>query len=99
DASPAKQGLRMPGTDIPIVGPDHLAHRQPDAVLLFVSDLQAEVRAAFGDVEASGGQWVDAQLIGSSHAVGSSDLEQGAQPLDAAATSGTDAADGQSELV
>ena len=37
DASPAKQGLRMPGTDIPVVGPDQLAARGPDAVLLFVA--------------------------------------------------------------
>ncbi len=78
DASPAKQGLRMPGTDIPIVAPDQLARRRPDVVLLFVADLQAEVRAAFPDVEASGGRWVDAQLASSSHAGGSAGLEQGA---------------------
>src|ERR1700691_3785265 len=53
DASPAKQGLRMPGTDIPVVGPDQLAARGPDAVLLFGPDLLAEVRAAFSDVEAA----------------------------------------------
>ena len=45
DASPAKQGLRMPGTDIPVVAPAELAIRRPDAVLLFVPDLLAEVRA------------------------------------------------------
>ena len=65
DASPAKQGLRMPGTDIPVVGPDQLAARGPDAVLLFVPDLLAEVRAAFPDVEAAGGRWVDAATLGS----------------------------------
>ncbi len=64
DASPAKHGLRMPGTDIPIVGPSELAAHKPDAVLLFVPDLLTEVRAAFPKVEASGGRWVDVEKIG-----------------------------------
>lgn len=59
DASPAKRGLRMPGTDIPVVGPDQLAVRRPDSVLLFVADLRAEVGAAYPEVEAAGGRWVD----------------------------------------
>jgi hypothetical protein len=65
DASPAKQGLRMPGTDIPVIGPAQLAERRPDAVLLFVTDLMAEVRSAFPEVEAAGGQWVDVETLGS----------------------------------
>ncbi len=65
DASPAKQGLRMPGTDIPIADPAELAVRQPDAVLLFVPDLLEEVRAAYPEVESSGGRWVDAEELGS----------------------------------
>ena len=65
DASPAKQGLRMPGTDIPVVGPAELATRRPDSVLLFVPDLMAEVREAFPEVEATGGHWVDAEALGS----------------------------------
>jgi hypothetical protein len=65
DASPAKQGLRMPGTDIPVVGPAHLAERRPDAVLLFVADLMAEVRSTFPEVEAAGGRWVDVDAFGS----------------------------------
>ena len=65
DASPAKQGLRMPGTDIPVVGPDQLARYRPSAVLLFVADLLPEVRAAFPEVEASGGRWVSADDLGS----------------------------------
>ena len=32
DASPAKQGLRMPGTDIPVADPAQLAASRPDAV-------------------------------------------------------------------
>ena len=62
DASPTKQGLRMPGTDIPIVSPASLAH-PPHAVLLFVPDLIAEVRSAFPHIEDSGGRWVDAEAL------------------------------------
>ncbi|QJY50644.1 transferase [Pseudonocardia broussonetiae] len=59
DASPAKQGRRMPGTDIPIVAPERLLAARPRTVLLFVSDLLPEVRRALPEVEASGGRWVD----------------------------------------
>ena len=70
DASPAKQGLRMPGTDIPVVNPAQLAAHPPDAVLLFVADLLTEVRASFPEIEAAGGRWVDADTIGSCPAGG-----------------------------
>jgi C-methyltransferase C-terminal domain/Putative zinc binding domain len=65
DASPAKQGLRMPGTDIPVVDPQHIVEAQPDAVALFLPDLMAEVRAALPEVEASGGNWVDVDTVAS----------------------------------
>jgi hypothetical protein len=65
DASPAKQGLRMPGTDIPVAGPGELAAVRPDAMLLFVPDLLAEVRDTFPEVEEAGGRWVDAAALGS----------------------------------
>jgi len=65
DASPAKAGLRMPGTDIPIVSPAELAKGEPDAVLLFVADLRDEVRTAFPQIEEAGGQWIDADSLGS----------------------------------
>ena len=63
DASPGKQGLRMPATDILVAGPACLTARRPDAVLLFVPDLLAEVRTAFPEVEAAGGRWVDAGTL------------------------------------
>jgi C-methyltransferase C-terminal domain/Putative zinc binding domain/Methyltransferase domain len=65
DASPAKQGRRMPGTDIPVTAPAHLAANRPDAVVLFVPDLLAEVRGSIPEVEAAGGRWVDAETLGS----------------------------------
>jgi hypothetical protein len=64
DSSPAKQGLRMPGTAIPVISPAQFTARRPDEVALFVSDLMAEVRAAYPEIEAGGGHWVDADALG-----------------------------------
>lgn len=66
DASPGKQGARMPGTAIPVLTPDELVAARPDTVLLFVSDLMAEVRRALPQIEAAGGRWVD---VGSGRSV------------------------------
>jgi hypothetical protein len=60
DASPGKQGRRMPGTDIPVISPDRLAADPPDSVLLFLDDLLPEVRTAYPQVETAGGRWVTA---------------------------------------
>jgi hypothetical protein len=54
DASPNKQGRRMPGTDIPIVTPDELLAARPDRVLLTLSDLLPEVSARFPGLS---GRW------------------------------------------
>ncbi len=78
DASPAKHGLRMPGTDIPVVSPAELGARKPDAVLLFLADLRAEVRSAYPEVEAHGGRWVDADSLAGWPGRGSGGLEQDA---------------------
>ena len=59
DASPAKQALRMPD-GYSVTGTGELARLRPDALLLFVPDLLAEVGDAFPEVEAAGGRWVDA---------------------------------------
>jgi len=74
DASPAKQGLRMPGTDIPIISPAQLRAGPPDRVLLFLADLRSEVRASLPEVEAAGGTWVAADSLSSAHGVGSGGL-------------------------
>jgi hypothetical protein len=63
DASPGKHGLRMPGTSIPVISPDELIARSPDAVLIFVSDLIPEVRKAYPEIEAAGASWVDADSL------------------------------------
>jgi len=66
DASPAKQGRRMPGTDIAVIEPDELAERAPDAVLLFLPDLLDEVRHRIPQIEAAGGKWIDVEALTSS---------------------------------
>ncbi len=58
DASAVKHGRALPGSRVPIVGPEELVALRPDRVLLFVPDLLDEVRAALPDVEAAGGRWV-----------------------------------------
>ncbi|HTU75247.1 MAG TPA: class I SAM-dependent methyltransferase [Trebonia sp.] len=63
DASPAKRGTRMPGTRVPVITPADLLARSPRAVALFVSDLMDEVRAAYPQIEAAGGQWIDADAL------------------------------------
>ena len=47
DLSPAKQGCRMPGTDIPVISPAELIAAAPDEVLLLLPDLLPEVSAAY----------------------------------------------------
>jgi C-methyltransferase C-terminal domain/Putative zinc binding domain len=54
DASPVKQGRRMPGTDVPIVSPDELLAARPDRVLLTLPDLLSEVVARFPELD---GRW------------------------------------------
>jgi C-methyltransferase C-terminal domain/Putative zinc binding domain len=59
DASSAKQGRRMPGTDIPIVSPDELLAAKPDQVFLTLPDLLPEVSTRFPELD---GLWtVDGQ--------------------------------------
>ncbi|MDQ0381979.1 class I SAM-dependent methyltransferase [Amycolatopsis thermophila] len=58
DISPAKHGRRMPGTRIPVVGPENLTHPIPHAVLLFVPDLEAEVRTAFPQLDGGHCEWI-----------------------------------------
>jgi hypothetical protein len=55
DASPGKQGRRMPGTDVPIVSPDDLVAASPDLVLLTLPDLLPELEASY---PALAGRWV-----------------------------------------
>jgi hypothetical protein len=62
DASTAKWGRRMPGTDVPIISPAELSDARPDYVLLLLPDLLAEVRTQLPAIEATGGKWVSISL-------------------------------------
>jgi hypothetical protein len=64
DPSAAKQGRRMPGTDIPVMSPDDLVAASPDVVVVFVNGLIEEARRALPQIEAAGGQWLDAGALG-----------------------------------
>ncbi|WP_040814615.1 methyltransferase domain-containing protein [Nocardia concava] len=55
DASPGKQGRRMPGTDIPILSPAELVAAQPDLVFLTLPDLLPEVSGRWPELN---GKWV-----------------------------------------
>ncbi|MUL81742.1 MULTISPECIES: class I SAM-dependent methyltransferase [unclassified Mycolicibacterium] len=55
DASPAKQGRRMPGTDIAVISTEQLVEADPDLVLLTLPDLLDEVSAALPELA---GRWV-----------------------------------------
>jgi hypothetical protein len=61
DVSAAKQGRRMPGTDIPVIGPREMIVARPDAVLLFLPDLLNEVRTDLPEIETAGGRWVNVE--------------------------------------
>ncbi|MBO0727841.1 MAG: hypothetical protein J2P57_01195 [Acidimicrobiaceae bacterium] len=73
DASAAKHGRRMPGTDIPIVDPGVLIERRPDVVLLFLPDLLEEVRRSVPEVEDSGATWMDVDALASPGAPAATD--------------------------
>jgi ABC-type hemin transport system substrate-binding protein len=55
DATPAKQGRRMPGTDIPVISPEALVAAAPDVVVLTLADLLPEVSARLPELV---GRWV-----------------------------------------
>ncbi|WP_245633709.1 methyltransferase domain-containing protein [Amycolatopsis jejuensis] len=58
DASPGKQGRRMPGTQIPVIPPEYLRSGQPADVLLLLPQLLDEVRRSVPEVEDRGGRWI-----------------------------------------
>ncbi|MFJ4654240.1 class I SAM-dependent methyltransferase [Nocardia sp. NPDC088792] len=55
DASPAKQGRRMPGTDIPVISPEELVAARPDRVFLTLPELLPELIEQYGELSE---EWV-----------------------------------------
>jgi SAM-dependent methyltransferase len=56
--SPHKQGLHLPGTRIPIAGPDRLREERPDYVLILPWNLKDEIVEQMADVRSWGGKFV-----------------------------------------
>jgi hypothetical protein len=54
DASPAKQGRRIPGTEVVIISPEQLVAADPDHVLLTLPDLYGEVQEKYPQLD---GRW------------------------------------------
>jgi hypothetical protein len=58
DRSPAKQGLLLPGSHIPILAPERLADARPDYLLVLPWNLIDEIRAQTERIADWGGRWV-----------------------------------------
>jgi C-methyltransferase-like protein len=58
DRSPHKQGRYLPGTRIPIHGPDRLRETRPDYVLILPWNLKEEIVEQMADVRTWGGRFV-----------------------------------------
>ena len=58
DRSPHKQGLFLPGTRIPIHGPEKILETKPDYLLILPWNLQAEIREQMKVIREWGGQFV-----------------------------------------
>jgi SAM-dependent methyltransferase len=60
DASPAKQGRFLPGSHVPILGPDKVAEVRPDYVLILPWNLREEIMGQLDLVRGWHGQFVTA---------------------------------------
>lgn len=58
DRSPHKQGCYLPGTHIPIFGPDKIRETRPDYLLILPWNLKDEVMAQMACIREWGGQFV-----------------------------------------
>jgi hypothetical protein len=58
DRSPHKQGRFLPGTRIPIHGPDRLRETRPDYVLILPWNLKDEIVEQMADIRSWGGRFV-----------------------------------------
>jgi SAM-dependent methyltransferase len=58
DRSPHKQGLYLPGTRIPIFGPEKIAETRPDYVLVLAWNLRDEIMSQMAHIRDWGGRFV-----------------------------------------
>ena len=58
DRSPHKQGRFLPGTRIPIAGPDRIRETTPDYVLILPWNLRREIMSQMADIAEWGGRFI-----------------------------------------
>ncbi len=58
DRNPHKQGRRMPGCGIPVLGPEAIAERKPDYLLILVWNLREEVMRQEEAFRQAGGRFI-----------------------------------------
>jgi|SRR5579863_4329948 len=58
DRSPMKQGMALPGVEIPVFAPDELTRRRPDYLLLLAWNFAAEIIHQQQDYARSGGRFI-----------------------------------------
>jgi len=58
DKNPAKQGKYLPGSHIPIVAPERIAHEKPDYILILPWNLKEEITRDLAFVRQWGGKFV-----------------------------------------
>jgi hypothetical protein len=58
DKNPAKQGRRIPGAELPVVGPERLAADPPTHLLLLAWNLADEIRAEQRAFAKQGGRFI-----------------------------------------
>ncbi len=58
DRSPYKQGLFLPGTHIPVYGPEKIAETRPDYLLILPWNLKEEIMQQMAHIREWGGQFV-----------------------------------------
>jgi hypothetical protein len=58
DRNPLKQGLYSPGKHIPVLGPEAVAEKQPDYLLVLAWNFLDEIRQQMADFEAKGGKFI-----------------------------------------
>src|SRR5262249_24282617 len=58
DRNPYKQGKYLPGSHIPIFGPDRITETKPDYVLILPWNLRGEIMQQLSDIREWGGKFV-----------------------------------------
>ena len=60
DKNPAKQGMLLPGSRIPVLGEDAIREIKPERVVILPWNLQSEIKDQLSYISAWGGKFVTA---------------------------------------